>query len=794
MILSKRGDITLGWELELPPAFRCNEEKYDSIVATFRSAISLLPDWTVVHKQDIFMRKSYSRESAADFLSDAYERYFDGRSYLDHRCRIFLSFSSKRNIHGGSSGLMGLAEAGMPKPEFIGRSTAAAEQFESIIDSNALLGLRRLSEDEIFGTESTAGIVQDYLNFTDGGPDVLSDIAMSHDRVRTGDKFISCHLISDLTQLPGEVSSCRKVAELSTESSEVKLSFFNEIGQSLDCEHIVNQFILKEPVADIHSELEGKRKRMTSMSGHSTENRVYAEEIQSYLDEASLKQTISVRTHVNILACGSETTIDGIKDRVTAAISKMGLTPVYDIHDVPVQFWASMPGNAPGLNFHEYMTMSLDGALYLWLYDGFDRGIEDGTLKMSDRLRLIPQRFDIQEKAMEAGLIENFNVFLLGPSGSGKSFFMNKYLHSCYTAGQHCFLIDVGDSYRALCNIVREESGGRDGSYYSFEKGKPISFNPFRNVERFRTGDGEALDFLFTLMCTLWKNGGETIGSTDLKFIKDSVTLFTGSWNEDRDPVFNDYYRFMAEDFSKTLKEKAVAKEYFDLEGYLIALEQFREGGTYGYLLNSSENIDILSDRFVVFEIDHIKGDKVIYPITTLVIMDAFMEKMSCNGDFKVMVIEEAWKAIMGTQMASYMLELWKTARKHRTSAVVVTQELKDITSSPIIKDTIVENSAVKILLDQNKYLNRFDVLAEQLSLTEDDKSMVLSLNRIHTDGAHGREVFFNLGNRKSFVMRLEASPEEIIAFSSKKEDKTRLSREVKKTGSYITAIKNIVR
>lgn len=472
----------------------------------------------------------------------------------------------------------------------------------------------------------------------------------------------------------------------------------------------------------------------------------------------------------------------------------MGLTPVYDIHDVPVQFWASMPGNAPGLNFHEYMTMSLDGALYLWLYDGFDRGIEDGTLKMSDRLRLIPQRFDIQEKAMEAGLIENFNVFLLGPSGSGKSFFMNKYLHSCYTAGQHCFLIDVGDSYRALCNIVREESGGRDGSYYSFEKGKPISFNPFRNVERFRTADGEALDFLFTLMCTLWKNGGETIGSTDLKFIKDSVTLFTGSWNEDRDPVFNDYYRFMAEDFSKTLKEKAVAKEYFDLEGYLIALEQFREGGTYGYLLNSSENIDILSDRFVVFEIDHIKGDKVIYPITTLVIMDAFMEKMNCNGDFKVMVIEEAWKAIMGTQMASYMLELWKTARKHRTSAVVVTQELKDITSSPIIKDTIVENSAVKILLDQNKYLNRFDVLAEQLSLTEDDKSMVLSLNRIHTDGAHGREVFFNLGNRRSFVMRLEASPEEIIAFSSKKEDKTRLSREVKKTGSYITAIKNIVR
>ena len=204
--------------------------------------------------------------------------------------------------------------------------------------------------------------------------------------------------------------------------------------------------------------------------------------------------------------------------------------------------------------------------------------------------------------------------------------------------------------------------------------------------------------------------------------------------------------------------------------------------------------MNILEDRFVVFEIDHIKGDPVIYPITTLVIMDAFMEKMTSNSDFKVMCIEEAWKAIMGTQMATYMLELWKTARKHRTSAMVVTQELKDITSSPIIKDSIVENSGVKILLDQTKYVNRFDVLASELSLSEDDKAMVLSLNRLKIPGASGREVFFNLGNKKSFVMRLEVSPEERIAFSSQKRDKEKLAAAVAKTGSYIKAIKKLTK
>jgi len=380
---------------------------------------------------------------------------------------------------------------------------------------------------------------------------------------------------------------------------------------------------------------------------------------------------------------------------------------------------------------------------------------------MSDRIRLVPQRFDIQEKALDAGLIENYNVFLLGPSGSGKSFFMNKYLRSCYVAGQHCFLIDVGDSYRALCHIIKEESGGRDGTYYTFEKGKPVSFNPFRDVKRFSQADSEAMNFLFTLMVTLWKNGKVEISSSAEKYVRESISQFLRQWPEGADPVFNDYFEYVRDVFGDLLKAEEAGKEYFDLKDYLISLEQFYKGGPYDYLLNSSESVNILEDRFVVFEIDHIKGDPVIYPITTLVIMDAFMEKMSSNNDFKV----------------------------------VVTQELKDIISSPIIKDSIVENSGVKILLDQTKYINKFDELAAQLSLSEDDKGMVLSLNRLRVPGAAGREVFFNLGNKKSFVMRLEVSPEEQIAFSSAKKDKIRLAAAVEKSGgSYIKAIKKLVK
>ena len=780
VILSKRGDICVGWELVLPPAFRCNEAAYDSLVASLAAAIQLLPDYTIVHKQDVFMRKRYASEQVSGFLEQAYEEHFDGREYLDHKCRLWLSFSSKKNVRNGSSGLLGLSGAGLPSGAEISRCLAAAEQFAAMLGGNGLWELRKLTEEDIFGH-----ILQDYLNFTDEGADVLSDIQVKPAGLRIGDKKIFCHLFADLDQLPGEVASCKRVAALSTENSVVSLSYLNEIGQALDCEHMVNWFCVKEPLKDIHGGLDSKRRQMQSMSARNAENRKYAEEINEYLETAAVEQMSTVRCHVNVLSTDENAT--------TTAISKLGIVPVRDIANAPAQFWCSIPGNESGLAFSEYMTMELQSALCLGIYDGFDTGIAGGVLKMSDRIRLVPQRFDIQELALQLGLIENYNVFLLGPSGSGKSFFMNHYLRACYIAGAHDFLIDQGDSYRALCHVIKEESKGRDGTYYTFEKGKPISFNPFRNVKRFSQADSEAMNFLFTLMVTLWKNGKVDISSSAEKYVRESITQFLQQWPDGKDPVFNDYFEYVRDVFGDLLAADEAGKEYFDLKDYLISLEQFYTGGPYDYLLNSYESVNILEDRFVVFEIDHIKGDPVIYPITTLVIMDAFMEKMTSISGFKVMCIEEAWKAIMGTQMATYMLELWKTARKHRTSAMVVTQELKDITSSPIIKDSIVENSGVKILLDQSKYLNKFEELAGALSLSEDDKSMILSLNRYKRGS--GREVFFNLGNKKSFVMRLEVSPEERWAFSSQKRDKERLVAMVERSGgSYIKAIRKLVK
>ena len=231
VILSKRGDICVGWEVQLPPAFRCNEEKFDSLIASMAGAIALLPDYTIVHKQDIFMRKHYAAAPAKGFLEKAYEEHFDGREYMDHRCLLWLSFSSKKNVRGGSSGLLGLSGAGLPKPAEIARLLSSADQFGTIAEiarllssadqfgtmlaGNSLLSLRRLTEEDIFGGERP-GILQDYLNFTDEGADVLSDMQVAPDSIRVGDKTIACHLFAHgkLRRFPVILARNRPVAGL----------------------------------------------------------------------------------------------------------------------------------------------------------------------------------------------------------------------------------------------------------------------------------------------------------------------------------------------------------------------------------------------------------------------------------------------------------------------------------------------------------------------------------------------------------------------------------------------------
>ena len=386
---------------------------------------------------------------------------------------------------------------------------------------------------------------------------------------------------------------------------------------------------------------------------------------------------------------------------------------------------------------------------------------------------------------------KNSMTALVGPSGSGKSFFTNHLVRQYYEQGTHVLLIDTGNSYEGLCNLIHNRTHGEDGIYYTYTEDNPISFNPFYTDDG--VFDVEKKDSIKTLLLTLWKSEDDRVTKTESGELGSALSMFLDRMRADKDiePCFNSFYEFMRDEYRAEMAQRPIPiyKQDFDIDNFLTTLRQYYHGGRYNFLLNSKENIDLLNKRFVVFEIDAVKDNKELFPVVTIIIMEAFINKMRrLKGIRKMMVVEEAWKALSSANMAEYLKYMFKTVRKYFGEAVVVTQEVDDIISSPIVKETIINNSDCKILLDQRKYMNRFDQIQELLGLTDKEKSQILSINLSNNPNRLYKEVWIGLGGTQSAVYATEVSTEEYLCYTTEETEKIQVLNKAAQLGGSVEA------
>lgn len=783
VIVSKRGEITIGWEVSLPSLCSLTEDGYEDMLESLSSAIRSLGPGFIIHRQDLYLKDAYRAEQRAGFLQEAYEKHFDGRKHLTHRQYLFLTLAFKDASSRGisSSGAFGITSL---KTDLLAKDLALLQskafEFASVMTGRGGYSLRRMDD------SSLAELVESHIRMH--SPDgIFSDIQPGTDRVRCGPRTLWAYSISESRLLPTYVSSSQRADSLSGSSSEVRLSTASAIGPLLDCEHMVNTYIFTLNQGETMREMGGRKRRMTSMS-QNAENKVAAEEIEEFSDLSHKESLTCVKAHTNVLVWGDENQEQELRGKVSAALSGMNILCVQNTSDTHVLWYSAYPGAAGELSSDNLMTRELKSFLCLGVNETFEEGISNGTMKMCDRFRNIPIKVDIQEAAYKAGLIDNYNAFILGGSGTGKSFFTNYFVRSCYDAGQTVFIIDVGDSYQGLCSVIREESGGRDGIYHTWDKDHPITFDAFIGIEEWLDSNGrlqqdsDGVNFLLSFLQTLWSPaGGWNADSSNI--LKQIIRDFTASLRgTTRKPVFDDLRNYIISSIAPQVHSAEgykcdsvqVTQRRFDIDGLILAMGDYSIGGAFGFLLNDRNPKDLFSSRFTVFEVDRLSGinDPKFYSLCILCIMNSFNARMRSTEGMKVMVIEEAWKAIANETMSGYLAGLWKTARKFQTSAVVVTQQVSDIMSSQVIRDTILQNSSVRILLDQSNNRNSFSQLQELLGLTDHQRDVILSMNRIHKEGLHYREVFIALGDKQYGVYATEVSPEEAVAYESNKEKK----------------------
>ncbi len=663
-IISKDADVTVCFKVRLPELFTVASTEYEAMHSAWFKAIKTLPDFTVVHKQDWFIKENYnpdlSREDQS-FLSKSFERHFNERPFLNHYCYLFITKTSKERMRMQSNFSSLCKGKLIPKEikdkEVISRFLEAVDQLERIMNDSGYIHLERMTEDEISGTEDSSGLLEQYLTLSRAVNPSLQDIKLGSEEMRIGNNRISMHTLSDTEDLPGTVSSHSRYEKLSTDRSDCLLSFASPVGLLLSCNHIYNQYLFIDNSDENLSKFEKSARNMHSLARYSRANQINKEWIEKYLNEAHSYGLQSIRAHFNVMSWSDNPhELKQLKNDTGSALALMECKPRHNTTDTATLYWAGIPGNAADFPSEESFYTFIEPALCFFTEEtNYQDSPSPFGIKMADRLTGKPIHLDISDLPMKEGIITNRNKFILGPSGSGKSFFTNHMVRQYYEQGAHVLLVDTGNSYQGLCELIKGKTKGEDGVYFTYTEDNPIAFNPFY------TDDGifdiEKRESIKTLILTLWKRDDEPPTRSEEVALSNAVSGYIERIKiNDQHPSFNGFYEYVKDDYQKVLEQKKVREKDFDIANFLNVLEPYYRGGEYDYLLNSEKQLDLLSKRFIVFEIDAIKDHKILFPIVTIIIMEVFINKMRrLKGIRKLILIEEAWKAIAKEGMAEYI-------------------------------------------------------------------------------------------------------------------------------------------
>ena len=802
VLYTKTGEYSAVLKIENPvQKYSADIDSYYDFTHLFTALAQTLGEGYAIHKQDIFVRKQFASEPAdgQEFLSASYFRYFKGRPYTDSLCYLTITQEAKK------SRLFSFDNKKWR--DFLVKIRKVHDQLHDSGVQARFLNKAEASEyvDRYFA-----------MNFKDRTVS-MTNFKADDETVSMGDKRCKVYSLVDVdcAALP---SMIRPYTNIEVNNTEMPVDLASVVDNIPDAETVVyNQVIFLPNQKRELAMLDKKKNRHASIPNPN--NQMAVEDIKRVQEVIARESKQLVYTHFNmVVAVSAGADLQKCTNHLENAFGRMGIHISKRAYNQLELFVGSFPGNCYTLNeeYDRFLTLS-DAAMCL-MYKERVLHSEETPLKIyyTDR-QGVPVAIDITGKEGKNKLTDNSNFFCLGPSGSGKSFHMNSVVRQLHEQGTDVVMVDTGNSYEGLCEYL-------GGKYISYTEERPITMNPFRiNREEYNI---EKIDFLKNLILMIWKGSDSQIPEIEFRIVEQIIIDYY-------DAYFNGFTRYTDEQREVLLKnlfaaasrknpnkpprevDEMVRKQIEVLEArraalkvtelsfnsffdysfdrleqictendittisystYSTMLQPFYKGGAYEKILNENVDSALFDETFIVFEVDAIKENKTLFPIVTLIIMDVFLQKMRIKKTRKVLVIEEAWKAIASPLMAEYIKFMYKTARKFWASVGVVTQEIQDIIGSEIVKEAIINNSDVVMLLDQSKFKERFDEIRKILGLTEVDCKKIFTINRLENKDGRSffREVFIRRGTT-SGVYGVEEPHECYMTYTTERAEKEAL-------------------
>jgi conjugation system TraG family ATPase len=746
--------------------YAADTELYYQYHQLYDQIISIMGPGHSLQKHDVFIRKQVDTKQGASFLDQKYHNHFQGRKYAEHVTYLTLTRNVQRKRFFVSD------------PNDFNSFLVKLEKVKTLLESNRL-------QPQILDEKSLRHFIRQMLTqqFTDQ-PLVYHNLIATPDHLQIGEDYLKSFTLIDAEQI-NLPASINPHTELHTCGFPLPVDLMHFLSDISGYQSMIYHQVLKIPNQEsVFQQLRMKRKRHESIPDPA--NLVCVRDIDALLDDVAKHSRVVVYAHYNILIRTGKDKLHQTGNDIESQLFKLGILPSRNDANQLELFRTVLPGNSGELKSYDRCLTSADAGICLMYKERFPT--DDPSpfqISFSDR-KGIPIAVDTNDLPMRQGRINNRNKFVLGPSGSGKSFFMNHLVRQYYQYDMDIVLVDTGHSYEGLCSYY-------GGQYITYSEDKPITMNPFRiSKEEFNE---EKREFLKALIGLLWKgtNGilsqieDTMLGKVILQYYK----TFWSNKHEIESLCFDTFYTYSVEHITAIANTEKIP---FDLDTYRFVLKKFCLGGQYANILNEDMEASLFDAPFIVFEIDAIKEHKILFPVTTLIIMDVFLQKMRLKTNRKCLIIEEAWKAVASPMMAGYILYLYKTIRKFRGEAVVVTQELDDIIGNQIVKDSIISNSDTVCLLDQSRFRDNYEEIAKLLSLNETEQRKIFTVNKLDNREGRGRfkEVYIKRGGVGE-VYGVEVSLEEYLTYTTERAEKDALKHYLLKHKNYQKAIEAFV-
>lgn len=729
--------------------------------------VKVLGDGHILQKQDIISKTIYPEKPAGEYLQQKYNAHFAGRDHLEIRTYLTITRPVKKSAF-------------------------------YVYDAKAQLNFRQVMSKvlDILDTSGTAPKILNEAEINDlvmrllamdfkNGPIALNNYQPNDGEIKMGDRSIRCISLinTDNIDLPQDIGTHIELNEKETlKGFPVDLLSF--LFKVPDLGVLVFNQVIEIPDQSMTlKKLELKKKRHSGIPDPA--NQLCVEDIDLLLNDVARENQLLVNCHFSILVTAATDRLQKATNFIESSLFQLGIIPSKNAYNQLELFRSALPGNAVELKGYDWFLTTCDAAICFFLKEAMPKDEPSELLiRFTDR-QGIPVGIDVADLPMRTNRINNRNKFVLGPSGSGKSFFMNALIEQYMLFNMDMIIVDTGHSYSGLCSYYQ-------GKYITYTDKKPITMNPFRiNESEYNI---EKKDFLVTLISVAWKGADGVLTPVERDVIANVLSSFyTATFAGGGELSFNSFYDFALQKIPQIKSEEKIV---FDIDEFRYVLKKFYKGGEFAEILNKEADRSLFTEHFIVFEIDSIKEHKILFPLVTLIIMDVFIQKMRYRQDQrKCLIVEEAWKAIASPLMAGYLLYLYKTVRKFWGEAIVVTQELGDIIGNAVVKDSIINNSDTICLLDQTKFKDNYSAIAALLSINETERRKIFTINQLENTEGRGRfkEVYIRRGSTGE-VYGVEVSLHQYLTYTTEKPEKSAVEKYTERFGSYAEGLDAFVK